>query len=47
MVVVVGDGGGSEKRRGTSQCVTFVMFQPQLLDLATHGRLSIINSNYY
>ena len=47
MVVVVGDGGGSGKRWGTSQCVTFVTFQPWLLDLATRGRLLIINSNYY
>ena len=43
MVVVVGDGGGSGKRWGTSQCVTFVTFQPRLLDLATRGRLLIIN----
>jgi hypothetical protein len=47
MVVVVGDGGGSGKRWGTSQCVTFVTFQPRLLDLATHRRLLIINGNYY
>ena len=47
MVVVVGDGGGSEKRWGTSQCVMFMTFQPWLLNLATHGCLSIINSNYY
>jgi hypothetical protein len=43
VVVVVGDGGGSEKRWGTSQCVTRVTFQPRLLDLATHGRLLLIN----
>jgi len=47
MVVVVGDGGGSGKRWGTSRCVTFVTFQPRLLDLAMRGRLLIINSNYY
>jgi hypothetical protein len=44
-VVVVGGGGGSEKRWGTSQCVTRVTFQPRLLDLATRGRLLLINGN--
>jgi hypothetical protein len=47
MVVVVGDGGGGEKRWGTSQCVTRVTFQPRLLDLATRGRLLLINRNYH
>ena len=47
MVVVVGDGGGSGKGWGMSQHVTFMMFQPWLLDLATHGHLLIINGNYY
>ena len=46
-VVVVGDGGGSGKGWGTSQHVTFVTFQPWLLDLATRRRLLIINGNYY
>jgi len=45
--VVVGGGGGSEKRWGTSQCVTQVTFQPRLLDLATCGRLLLINGNYH
>jgi hypothetical protein len=45
-MVVGGGGGGSGKRWGTSQCVTSVTFQPRLLDLATRGRLLIINSNY-
>ena len=39
----MGDGGGSGKRWGTSQCVTFMTFQLWLLDLATRGRLLIIN----
>ena len=47
MVVVVDSGGGSEERWGTSHVVTFVTFQPRLLDLATRGRLILINSNYY
>jgi len=46
-MVVVGDGGGSEKRWRTSHNVTFVTFQPWLLDLATRGRLILINGNYY
>ena len=41
------DGNGSEERWGTSHVVTFVTFQPRLLDLATCGRLLIINRNYY
>jgi hypothetical protein len=47
MVVVAGDGGGSERRWGMSQCVTRVTFQPRLLDLATRGRLLLINGNYH
>ena len=43
MVVGGGGGGGSGKRWGTSQRVTFVTFQPRLLDLATRRRLLIIN----
>ena len=43
----MGDGGGSGKRWGTSQHVTFMTFQPWLLDLATRGRLLLINGNYY
>ena len=43
----MGDGGGSGKRWGMSQRVTFVTFQPRLLNLATCGRLLLINSNYY
>jgi hypothetical protein len=38
MVVVVGRDGG------TSQRVTFVTFQPRLLDLATRGRLLLIGT---
>ena len=40
MVVVVVRGG-----MGRSRCVTRVMFQPRLLDLATRGRLLLINYN--
>ena len=47
MVVVVNGGGGSEQRWGTSHVVMFVTFQLQLLDLATRGRLLLINGNYY
>jgi hypothetical protein len=47
MVVVVGDGGGSGKRWGTSHVVTFMTFQPRLLDLATRGRLLLIHGNYH
>ena len=43
MVVGGGGGGGSGKRWGMSQHVTFMTFQPQLLNLATHRRLLIIN----
>ena len=43
----MGDGGGSGKRWGTSQHVTFMTFQLWLLDLATCGRLLLINGNYY
>jgi len=46
VMVVVVDGGGSEERMGRSQCVTVVTFQPRLLDLATRGRLLLINVNY-
>ena len=42
-MVVVDDGGGSEERWGMSHIVTFVTFQPWLLDLATRGRLLLIN----
>ena len=42
VVVVVVKG-----KLGRSQCVTFVTFQPRLLDLATRGRLLVINGNYY
>jgi hypothetical protein len=42
MVVVVVRG-----KMRQSQCVTWVMFQPWLLDLATHGRLLLINGNYH
>jgi hypothetical protein len=42
MVVVVVRG---KMRR--SQCVTRVTFQPRLLDLATRGRLLLINGNYH
>jgi len=54
-----GDGGGGgrasvvvvvvvvRRKVGWSQCVTWVTFQPWMLDLATHGRLLLINSNYY
>jgi hypothetical protein len=41
MVVVV---GGKMER---SQRVTSVTYQPRLLDLATRGRLLLINSNYH
>ena len=41
-VVVVVSG-----KMGWSQCVTWVTFQTRLLDLATRGRLLIINGNYY
>ena len=45
-------GGGGEwwwwgEGMGRSQCVTIMMFQPWLLDLATHGCLLLINHNYY
>ena len=44
-------GGGEwwwwEEGRGRSQCVTVMMFQPRLLDLATNGCLLLINYNYY
>ena len=46
-MVVVDSGGGSEERWGMSHVVMFVTFQPQLLNLATHGRLILINGNYY
>ena len=39
MVVVV------RAEMGRSRCVTRVMFQPRLLDLATCGRLLVINYN--
>jgi len=39
MVVVV------RAEMGQSRCVMRVMFQPRLLDLATHGRLLVINYN--
>jgi len=45
MVVLVDGGGSDERRMGRSRCVTCVMFQPRLLDLATRGRLLIINGN--
>jgi hypothetical protein len=41
VVVVVVRG-----KMGWSQCVTRVTFQPRLLDLATRGRLLLINGNY-
>ena len=50
VVVVVNGGGGEwwwEEGMGRSQCVTVMMFQPWLLDLATHGCLLLINHNYY
>jgi hypothetical protein len=47
MEVVVSGGGGERKRVGWSQRVTFVTFQPRLLDLATRGRLLLINGNYH
>ena len=43
---VVVDGGGTDERVGWSRCVTLVTFQPRLLDLATRGRLLLINGNY-
>jgi hypothetical protein len=36
-----------KERDGTSQCVMRVTFQPRLLDLATRGRLLLINGNYH
>ena len=42
VVVVVVRG-----KMGRSQCVTSVTFQLRLLDLATRGRLLLINGNYY
>jgi hypothetical protein len=46
-----GGGGGGvvvvSGKMGWSQCVTWVTFQTRLLDLATCGRLLIINGNYY
>ena len=44
MVVVV-DGGGGEKRDGMVTMCDASDFQPWLLDLATRGRLLLINYN--